>query len=161
MDDQSEAHQYIPLVLQTIIQRVGEDVKDNAAHIYACMIKMFATRNQIIDEALATIARIFEVCPDFVTSGSNFTTFLPYFISALRNPLDTSTFKAALLCIGSLCDALGKRLFEFDSGKFCSEIVQTLRNNLQVSTRKCKKKKALFNLIYSFLLYRILMLINS
>lgn len=115
-----------------MIKRIGENIGESAQHIFTCMIKIFTTRKAIIDEALSTISTIFEVRPDFITAGSNFSIFIPFFLNALQNAVDKSIFKSALFSLGALCDSLEKNLYEFDNGKLCGEIISTLSGHLQV-----------------------------
>mmetsp|Transcript_30862 Transcript_30862/g.52813 ORF Transcript_30862/g.52813 Transcript_30862/m.52813 type:complete len:861 (+) Transcript_30862:33-2615(+) len=130
LEDQRQLQAYIPLVLQTITKRIGDEIEPYAPDMYKKFIQIFETRKCIVDESMNAIATLFEECPNMVQHCIN--TFSPYFLTALQNFQDTSVLKSGLICLGSICDSLGPNLyFVGEQGSFCQKILEHLITHLR------------------------------
>ena len=83
--------------------------------MYRLFLTIFQKQNRIVDEPMNALSSVFTACPPLLEQ--NISSFVAYFLAALKNYSDISVFKSALNCLGTFCDILGTNLYDFDSGK--------------------------------------------
>merc|ERR1712137_667211 len=130
LEDQHQLQAYIPLVLQTITQRIGAKVQPFAEQMYKQFIAIFEHRKMIVDESMNAISALFSVMPGVIQIVIS--SFTPYLLGAIKNASDVSVLKSGLLCFGSICDSMGPRIYQIgENGAFCNAILGHLISHLQ------------------------------
>jgi importin subunit beta-1 len=129
LEDQIQYQSYIPLVLQTITQRIGKGVMPNAEMMYKRFVEIFDNRKMILDEPMNGIAMLFSILPEVIPGV--LPSFTPYFYGAIKNARDVSVLKSGLVCLGALCDGLQENLYLFDNGQLCNTVLGSLISHLQ------------------------------